>query len=127
MNRSPALARAVAFACVAFASLAFAQGDPQRGANIFQQCAACHSIFPGEQMTGPSLAKAWHRKTGAEKEFHRYSEAMQHANVVWNETTLDKWLENPDGFLPGTTMTFTGLREARVRADVIAYLKAVCR
>jgi cytochrome c len=104
---------------------AFAQGDPQRGAGVFQQCAACHSITPGEQMTGPSLAKVWHRKAGTEQGFRRYSEAMQHANVVWNETTLDKWLANPDEFMPGTTMTFPGLREARARADVIAYLKAV--
>ena len=124
MNRLPVGAM-IAMVLVASSSVAVAQGDVQRGVNVFQQCAACHSIVPDEQMTGPSLAKVWHRKAGTEKGFRRYSEALQHANVVWNETTLDKWLTNPDKFLPGTTMTFTGLRDARARADVIAYLKAV--
>lgn len=104
---------------------AFAAGDPTRGAGVFRQCAACHSIVPGEQMTGPSLANIWHRKAGTNTGFHRYSEAMKQADVVWNDATLDKWLTAPDAFIPGTTMTFAGLRGSSAREDVIAYLKAV--
>jgi len=100
-------------------------GDPVRGATIFQECAACHSTTPGEHMTGPSLAKIWQRKAGTVEGFHRYSEAMKHVNVVWSEVTLDQWLSNPDKVIPGTSMTFPGLREGRARQDVIAYLKAV--
>lgn len=125
MNRFTVRALIAVAALIASPPVAFAQGDAQRGASVFQQCAACHSLVPDEQMTGPSLAKVWHRKAGTEKGFHRYSDAMQHANVVWDETTLDKWLTNPDKFVPGTTMTFPGLRDARAREDVIAYLKAV--
>ena len=46
-------------------------------------------------------------------------------NVVWTEATLDRWLTNPEAFVPGTTMTFPGLRDAKARQDVIAYLKTV--
>jgi cytochrome c len=76
-------------------------------------------------MTGPSLAHVWERKAGTAPGFSRYSEAMKHADVVWNEAALDRWLTNPDAFIPGTTMTFPGIRDSQPRQDVIAYLRAV--
>jgi len=102
-----------------------AAGDPARGATVFQACMACHSIAPGVHMTGPSLAKLWERKAGTVPGFARYSDALKHADVVWNGTTLDQWLANPDAFIHGTSMTFPGIRESQGRQDVIAYLHAV--
>lgn len=104
---------------------AWSAGDAAHGATVFQACAACHSTMPGVHMTGPSLAHVWGRKGGTAPGFSRYSEAMKHANVVWNEATLDRWLTNPDAFIPGTTMTFPGIRDSQPREDVIAYLHAV--
>ncbi len=86
--------------------------DPARGATVFQACAACHSTTPGEHMTGPSLAKIWQRKAGTVEGFHRYSEPMKHVDLVWSEATLDRWLVDPDRLIPGTSMTFQGLRES---------------
>jgi cytochrome c len=116
---------AAAFALLVFATLASAAGDEARGATMFQQCAACHSTIAGEHMSGPSLAKIWHRKAGTTEDFRRYSDAMRRSDVVWNEATLDKWLTDPETFIPGTTMTFAGLSDSRARADVIAYLEAL--
>ncbi len=99
--------------------------DPARGATTFQACAACHSTTAGVHMTGPSLAKIWQRKAGTVEGFLRYSDAMKKANLVWTEQTLDQWLANPEALIPGTSMTFPGLRESQARQDVIAYLKAV--
>lgn len=107
------------------AGAALAQGDAQRGAQVFQACAACHSTRPGEQLTGPSLAHVLGRKAGIEKGYGRYSEPMKRSGVTWNASTLDRWLADPGAFIPGTTMTFPGLRSARDRADVIAYLEAL--
>jgi len=104
---------------------AWGTGDAARGVNVFQACAACHSIAPGVHMTGPSLSNVWGRKAGTAEGFSRYSEAMKHADVVWNEATLDRWLTDPEAFIPGTSMTFPGLRDRDARADVIAYLQAV--
>ncbi|HZR04085.1 MAG TPA: hypothetical protein VFA81_13045, partial [Burkholderiales bacterium] len=84
-----------------------------------------HSLEPGENLTGPSLAHVWGRKAGTLPDFHRYSEALQRSGVVWNEQSLDRWLADPQAFVPGNTMPFPGIRDARPRADVIAYLKAV--
>lgn len=107
------------------AGLAHGAGDPTRGSRIFGQCAACHSVAPGAHMTGPSLAKTWNQKSANAEGFSRYSEAMKRADLVWNAATLDAWLVNPEKLLPGTSMTFSGIREAKDRQDVIAYLKAV--
>jgi cytochrome c len=76
-------------------------------------------------MTGPSLAKIWGRRAATVPGFARYSDALKHANVIWNDQALDKWLASPDALVPGTTMTFPGVQEAAVRQDLIAYLKAV--
>ena len=103
----------------------WAAGDPVRGATIFQACAPCHSTTPGEQMTGPSLAKIWQRKAGTVEGFSRYSEAMKHVDLVWTEESLDQWLKNPDQLIQGTSMTFPGLRESKARQDVITYLKTI--
>jgi cytochrome c len=112
-------------ALVAVAPAALAAGDAKRGAQVFRQCMACHATAPGEHMTGPSLAHVWGRKAGTVEGFARYSDAMKDANVVWNEATLGKWLADPERFIPGTSMSFPGLKNARDREDVVAYLKAM--
>jgi cytochrome c len=104
---------------------ALAKGDVERGARVFQACASCHSAKAGEHLTGPSLANLLGRKAGTAKGFQRYSDAMAHSGVVWNASTLDKWLADPQAFIRGTSMTFTGLSDGRDREDVIAYLAAV--
>lgn len=107
------------------APAALAAGDAKRGAQQFGQCMACHSVQPGEHQTGPSLAHVWNHKAGTVEGFMRYSDALKRAGITWNEATLDKWLANPEQTVPGTSMTFPGLKERRAREDVIAYLKAV--
>ncbi len=104
---------------------AAAAGDAKRGAQVFQSCMACHSVKPGEHMTGPSLASIWNRKAGTVDGFLRYSDALKRASAAWTESALDRWLANPEQFVAGNNMTFPGLRESKDRQDVIAYLRAV--
>ena len=101
-----------------------AEGDPRRGAQVFQACAACHSLEPGQHLTGPSLASAFGRTAGTVEGFQRYSGALKKSGVVWTEKKLDAWLRDPAALIPGNTMTFRGLPNARARGDLIAYLKA---
>jgi cytochrome c len=124
MRTSPFLAAIVAILLSASArTIAAAEGDPQAGAQIFGNCAACHSLTAGRHMTGPSLAGVWNRKAGAAPGFARYSDALKNANLTWNAETLDRWLADPPGFIPGNRMTFPGIKDAKARADVIAYLQ----
>jgi cytochrome c len=113
--------------CLSFAvgNGSAAAGEPKRGAQVFQACLACHSVQGGEHMTGPSLAHIWNRKAGTVEKFSRYSDALKAADIVWNEATLDRWLSDPAQLVPGTSMSFPGLKEGKDRQDVIAYLQAV--
>jgi len=51
-----------------------------------------------------------------------YSDAMKRSKIVWNEKTLDRFLTNPLKAVPGTSMGYAGIADARERADLIAYL-----
>jgi cytochrome c len=96
--------------------------DPEAGAKIVKtQCGACHAVAAGKNLVGPSLSGIVGRHSGSIEGF-RYSEANKKANLTWDEKTLDTYLTNPKALVPGTTMTFAGLKSETQRADVIAYL-----
>jgi cytochrome c len=97
--------------------------DPEKGATLFRNCAACHSLQPDRNMTGPSLAGVWGRKAASLKSFQRYSEALKAADLTWDEKTLDAWITSPQSLVPHTNMTFPGIPDARQRDDLIAFLK----
>jgi len=48
------------------------------------------------------------------------------SGVVWSEETLDKWLTDPQAFIPGQRMNFK-VPDTADRADLIAYLKTLTR
>jgi cytochrome c len=95
-------------------------GDPVRGAAIYERCGACHSLE--RNRTGPRHCGLIGRKAGSVPGFH-YSKAMKQSGIVWSRPTLDKFLENPRQDVPGTIMTYAGVKDARERADLIAYLE----
>lgn len=99
-------------------------GDAQRGARQFRQCAACHSMAAGEHLTGPSLAGVLGTQAGSSETFGRYSTALRSSEIVWTEETLDKWLQDPTGLVPGTSMRIRGIEDEAARRDIIAYLEA---
>jgi cytochrome c len=118
----------VALAALIASSEGFAaEGNPTRGQRIFGTCAACHSLQPDQNMTGPSLAYLWTRKAGSLSSFSRYSSALKSANVVWNDKTLDEWIKDPQQLVPNNEMTFAGIAEAQPRADLLAFLKEATR
>ena len=102
-----------------------AAGDANRGAKVFGNCLACHSVEAGQHLTGPSLANIWGRKAGTAEGFMRYSDALKDAGVVWNEQTLDKWLQDSRKFIPDNEMNFPGIKDQQARQNLIAFLKAV--
>lgn len=99
------------------------QGDPARGAQLYRACAACHSLEPDRNMTGPSLHGLWGRRAGGLASFTRYSPALKAADLSWGAQTLNPWLQDPAHFIPGNRMTFAGIKDAKARADLIAYLE----
>jgi cytochrome c len=122
-----------ALAVAAFLTLAFgvflahSDGNSVRGQRIFGACVGCHSLRPDQNMTGPSLAGLWNRKAGSLPSFSRYSPALQSANIVWTDKTLNDWITDPQHLVPGNQMTFAGIKDARQRADLLAFLKEATR
>ena len=100
-----------------------AEGNPARGQRVFGACAACHSLEPNRSMTGPSLADLWNRKAGGLASFPRFSSALKSSDVVWNDKTLDDWINDPQHLIPGNDMTFQGIKNDQQRADLLAFLK----
>ena len=98
-------------------------GDAGAGRLVFRKCQACHSLEPGKNILGPSLAGIIGRKAGAEPGYN-YSPAMKQANFVWDAKALDAYLSDPQKVVPGNKMPFPGLKTDHDRADVIAYLAA---
>ena len=104
-------------------SVAAAQDDS--GQVIFNNsCRTCHTVEPGDNRLGPSLAAIIGRKAGSLPDY-AYSDAMKKSSVVWDEATLDRFIENPDSVVAGNNMKpYSGMTSAEDRAAIVAYLKA---
>jgi cytochrome c len=103
-----------------------AEGDAARGERVFQRCYSCHSVDPDEvaQLQGPSLFRIMGRPAAALPGFD-YSDAMKAkgaAGLVWSADTIDRFIADPESFVPGTLMGLPPLRDDQDRADLIAYL-----
>ncbi|KAI8672160.1 hypothetical protein LRP88_03323 [Fusarium phalaenopsidis] len=104
-----------------------AGGDVKKGANLFKtRCAQCHTVEKdGGNKIGPALNGLFGRKSGT-VEGYAYTDANKQKGVEWNDQTLFDYLENPKKYIPGTKMAFGGLKKAKDRNDLIAYLKDSC-
>ncbi|QCP53111.1 cytochrome c family protein [Trinickia violacea] len=128
MKTSPTIFRRLtilagaAHAAAAIAGPAAAQ-DVAAGNTAFAQCAACHSVDDTNGV-GPSLKGVVGRQAGTFPGF-RFSRAMKGFNKPWDEKILDAYLTNPQAAVPGNIMPFSGVTDAKERADIIAYLKTL--
>jgi cytochrome c len=87
-------------------------------------CGNCHADQPGKSKIGPSLFGVVGRESGTDGNF-TYSSAMKGAHLTWDAQTLDKYLENPKGMVPGTKMGYAGVKQADQRQALIAYLNSL--
>ena len=94
--------------------------DADKGRRTFAACSVCHDAGTANKQ-GPGLAGIVGRASAKAPGF-RYSGAMKRAKLVWDRKTLDAYLSDPQGLVPGNTMPFPGLPDAATRADLIAYL-----
>ena len=106
-----------------------ASADPAAGEAVFKRCAACHT---GEQggpnKVGPNLWGIVNRPVASHEGFS-YSGAMKEFSEggqnTWTYDHLDHFLTNPKGLVPGTAMSFAGLKNVEDRANLIAYLRTL--
>jgi cytochrome c len=120
MKRFFALA---AFLCLA--APAHAEGDAVAGKAVFRKCAPCHSTEPVNRV-GPTLSGVVGRPAASVADYN-YSPAMTafaDGGKVWSEALIAEYLMAPKAMVPGTRMTFAGLKKIEDIANLIAYLKA---
>jgi len=99
-------------------------GDIDAGEKVFKKCKACHVVDAEKNKTGPHLVNIMGRTAGSLESFKKYSKAMKESGIVWNEETLNGYLEKPKAYIKGTKMAFAGLKKEKDRENVIAYLKS---
>jgi cytochrome c len=109
-----------ALAAVPARAQSTAAGDAGAGGMAFIQCADCHGTTASHGV-GPGLRGVVGRAAGKADGF-AYSAAMVKSALVWDAKSLDAFLANPKAAVPGTSMDFPGVGDAKERADLIAYL-----
>lgn len=89
------------------------------------RCRTCHSIKEGDNRQGPSLHNIVGRKAGSSPGYAAYSQALKNSKIVWDEGTLDKFIENPNAVVPSNNMKpYPGLQDEQERKEIVAYLKS---
>jgi cytochrome c len=101
-------------------------GDAEAGERVFRRlCTACHiATADGPRRLGPPLFGVVGRHSGSVSGYN-YTQANRSAHVEWTPENLFEYLKNPRAFIPGTNMTFIGIRDDQERANVIAYLQTL--
>jgi len=120
MHHSIKLLSSAALLCAVTAAPA---QDAIAGKTAFAACSACHSV-DGSNGAGPSLQGVVGRKAGGFAGF-RYSRAMKAGDTTWDAVTLDAYIADPQKAMPGNVMPFSGIPDAKVRADIVAYLSTL--
>ena len=119
------LVLASALVLAAATGSAYADPDVAKGETVFKKCMACHAIGPDAKVkVGPPLNGIVGAKW-AHFEGYAYSQDIKDgaaAGKVWDEATLNDYIENPKHLVPKGKMAFAGVKNEQERADLIAFL-----
>jgi len=119
---------ALALAGLVFAGAVSAAPDAaalKRGEDVYARCAACHAIEANR--TGPQHCGLFGRRAGTAPGFDGYSKAMRASGIVWDEHSLNVFLQDPIKAVPGTAMGYAGVKDDKERAELIAWLREATR
>ena|SRR3954464_292571 len=122
MNRL-SLSALVVIAASSLASAALAQ-DAAAGKASFNKCLPCHSIGEGaKNKVGPELNGLDGRKSGTAPDYN-YSDANKNSGITWNEAEFKVYIKDPKAKIPGTKMTFAGIKNENEVNNLWAYVSS---
>ncbi len=106
-------------------SVLLASADIEKGKALTKQCVSCHTLDKGgKNGTGPNLWGIVNRAPGSHEGF-AYSAVIKEKGGVWTYEDIDHMIAGPSKFLKGTKMAFAGVKSAKDRANIIAYLRTL--
>ena len=106
---------------------ALASANAERGAGLVKQCQICHNTEEGKgPKIGPDLYGIVDRPVASIAGFN-YSAALKAKGGKWTFAELNKWIEDPKGYVKGTSMSYAGLKAENKRADLVAYLNTLSK
>ncbi|MGD9845964.1 MAG: cytochrome c family protein [Variibacter sp.] len=109
-------------ALIALCGSAVAQ-DIAAGETSFKKCLPCHAVGEGaKNKVGPELNGLDGRHSGS-VEGYNYTDANKKSGITWDEATFKEYIQNPRAKIPGTKMTFAGIKNEKEIANLWAYLK----
>ena len=119
--RTLTLGALAVIALLATASAALAQ-DVAAGKTSFNKCLPCHAIGDGaKNKVGPELNGLDGRKSGT-AEGYSYSDANKNSGITWNEAEFKDYIKDPKAKIPGTKMTFAGIKNDKEVNDLWAFI-----
>jgi cytochrome c len=102
-----------------------ASADVEKGKKVANLCKACHTFDKGgKHKIGPALWETVGREMGGGADF-KYSSGMMKMKASWGYEELNKFLLKPRTYVKGTKMAFVGIKKAKDRANLIAYLRSL--
>ena len=106
------------------AGAALADGDAAAGKKAFAKCLSCHAVGEGAKAkTGPVLNDLFGAVAGVGD--YNFSDAMKkkgEEGLVWTPETFAEFIKAPKAYVPGTKMSFAGVKDDAQIADITAYL-----
>jgi len=102
-----------------------ANASVSSGQKVAKKCTACHTFAKGgKNRIGPNL---WQTigKRQAVAAGYGYSSAFKKLKGNWTYAELNKFLWKPKKYVKGTKMSFVGLKKAKDRASLIAYMRSL--
>lgn len=120
---APAPSDAEAQALLASLPAPYNTADLANGKTQFARCRSCHTLGEGQgNLTGPNLYGVFNRPV-ASLPGYNYSDAMKNSGEHgWDGPHMDQWIEDPRAAHPGNKMAFAGLKDAKDRSDLVAFL-----
>ncbi len=100
-----------------------ASADVKAGAEVHKRCEQCHDISKGgPNKIGPELWGVEFRPRASHPGFS-YSSAMKAKGGTWTYDELFRFLKSPGSYIPGTKMSFAGIKSVQDRVNLIAFLR----
>jgi cytochrome c len=97
--------------------------DASPGAAELDKCKICHTLDKGgANRVGPNLFGVYGRKAGTVAGYN-YSAALKDSGIVWDDASLGAFLRDPQHAIPGDKMTFPGIKDDGMLADLLQRLK----